>query len=560
MGSGLTIDWGAKPNALDPVTSGYQGAEEGYKLGQQGATIHALQGIDLNDPKSIDSGIGNLVHANAMEQGNALQNLAFTRYLRSQVPAVLDKIKNLGGDDATKSSDTSPSAPDHAMETFTMAKGAADKLLATPAADRPAAFAQIKQGMMQRGIPEAAIDAAGQDLTDAGLQGLSQHYGELLAHAQHQMNPQGDAPGVTPHVSNGWAFKMMGDPELQSSIGFLKGQGLDFSPMIESARSLVAPTVAKQAEIAAAPTLAGIDVAKAVATAGGTEPIDVKRAVETERGTLPYKEALSQAQADISARHELVQIPEIGADGQPTGRVTTYRKDAPLSAGGTGKPVGLAQSPSEAAGKTDDAHVFMTKYTDEANQGAIQADKNSRDQSLAAARMAQSLNPSNLTPWLAKNANTLNGLGIKIAAKDANNLSTYQTLVAQNLKSAIQVYPRNMGEFHAIQNAVADAKSPGDAAALALTETAAIHDIAAQQKQFRLDWAAQNPGKYSERDFQTAWAKQPGANQSVFASPLFRDLKINGKPAVTVYPTYKDGHTYGIFMPGTPQKTVFKVQ
>ncbi len=565
MGDNIAIDWGAGSSMnpegpLGVVKQGYAGAEEGYKLGQQRALIHALQGVDLNSPQSVDAGIGGLVRANAGEQANALQNLSFTRYLRSKVPEVLDQIGKLGSE---SSSAPAPSAPDHAVETFSMAQDAANKLLATPQAERPAAFASIKQDMLKRGIPEPAIDAAGQDLTDGGLQSLSQHYGELLAHAQHQVSgAEGEAPAVTPHVSNGWAANLMGDPGLQGNISFLKGQGLDFSPLIESARALVAPTVAKQAEIAAAPTLAGIDVAKAVATAGGTEPIDVKRAVETKAGTIPYDVALARAQADIGAAHDLVQIPEVDpATGQPTGRVTTYRKDTALSAGDKGKPVGTAQSPAEALGKGQDAQVFMNKYAAEANQPAIQADKSARDQSLAAAHMAQTLNPSNLTPWLAKNANTLNGLGIKIAAKDANNLSTYQTLVAQNLKNGIQVFPRNMGEFHAIQNAVADAKSPGDAAALALTETAAIRDAGAQQKQFRLDWAAQNPGKYSERDFQTAWAQQPGANQSVFASPLFRDLKINGKPAVTIYPRpYKDGHVYGVFMPGTPQKTPFLVK
>jgi hypothetical protein len=314
-------------------------------------------------------------------------------------------------------------------------------------------------------------------------------------------------------------------------------------------------------EIAAAPILAQIAAGTEVAKQEKLIPVDVKRAAGVKAATIPYDVALARAQADIAAQHDVIKVPEIGPDGQPTGRDTVYRKDTALAAGANGKPIGKSQSPGEAGGQADDAHIFMTRYKDEANQQAIQSDINARDQSLAAAHMAQTLNPSNLTPWLAKNANTLNGLGIKIAAKDANNLSTYQTLVAQNLKSAIAVYPKNMGEFHAIQNAVADAKSPGDAAALALTETAAIHDAAQRQKQFRVDWAAQNPGKYSERDFQTAWAKQPGANQSVFASPLFRDLKINGKPAVTVYPQpYTDGHVYGIFMPGTPQKTVFRAR
>ncbi len=566
----IAINWdaGASANPHGPlgvVESAYTGAEKGYELGQKKATLSALQGIDFSDPASIDKGVAATVRTGNAELGSAIQNLAFTRQLRSQLPAMLDKLGKLGADDSTQSSGAeapaSPSAPDHVAETFTMAKDAADKLAATPAADRPAAFAQIKQDMLKRGIPEGAIDAAGQDLSDAGLAALSQHYGELLAHTQHQMSPTGEAPTVTPHASNGWAFKLMGDPELQANIGFMKGQGLDFSPMIESARAMTAPEFAKQAEVRHAAEIAAANKGVEIAGAGPLADIEARKAAEIKALTMPYDIALESAKADIAAKHDFISVPEIGEDGKPTGRAITYRKDTAITAGAGGKPVGKSQSPGEAGGQADDAHIFMAKYRDEANQASIQSDINARDQSLAAAHMAQTLNPSNLTPWLAKNANTLNGLGIKIAAKDANNLSTYQTLVAQNLKSAIAVYPKNMGEFHAIQNAVADAKSPGDAAALALTETAAIHDAAQRQKQFRVDWAAQNPGKYSERDFQTAWAKQPGANQSVFASPLFRDLKINGKPAVTVYPQpYTDGHVYGIFMPGTPQKTPFRVR
>lgn len=551
----IAIDWGAGANqnpqgALGVVNQGYVGAEEGYKLGQQKATIHALQGIDLNDPKSIDAGIGNLVHANAMEQGNALQNLSWTRYLRAQAPAFQEKMAALGGD-KNASSAADPDHIAHAVETYKLAKSAADTLADTPEEDRPAAFATIKADLVKRGVPEEAIDSAGQHLSGDGPKQLSDYYGGLLAHAQGS----GALPDA--HPSTSWSAKLLNDPGLVGQIGYFAKQGLDYSSLLDTAKAVEAPELAKQAEARHAEEIAASGKRVEIAGAGPLAVIDAWKAGKVSDAQLPAALKKAQAEADISAAHGLSIVPVNDASGNPTGRTQQLRTDEALQRAG-----GISQSPADQASDVTDRTAFANNYKEEVNQSAITSDKNSRDESLVAARMAQTLNPSNLTPWIAKNANTLNGLGIKIAAKDANNLQTYQTLVAQNLKSAIQVYPKNMGEFHAIQNAVADAKSPGDAAALALTENAAIHDAAVRYKEFRRDWAAENPNNTSEKAFQTAWSKQPAANQSMFASPVFKDLKFNGKPAVVVVPSAPsdNGRQWGIFMPGTPQATKFRVR
>lgn len=547
--------------------AGYKGAELGYDLGQQGATINALHGIDLNDPNSVNAGVGKLVKANALDQASALSTLNWQRYIRSMAPEVQAKLSALGAPAAEGSSDASAtpadgSAPDskaHVLGTYAAAKSAADQLAALPEDQRPAAFQKIKADLLTRGIPEAAIDSAGQHLAGDGPAQLSAHYGDLISHAN-------DTTGATPmpsHASNNWSMNLLNDPGLVSQIGMLKGQGLDYSSLLDTAKTLAGPTIQKNAEVAAAPILAGIDVAKESALAPVHTAQAVNTAIKTKAGTLPYDIVQARANADIAASHDTIEIPEMGDDGQPTGRTNLYRKDVALRAAAGGQPIGGKPSPNEQEGRNADASLFMKNYASDANQPSIQADKTARDVALAAARLAQSpgINPSNLTDWVAHNANTLNGIGIHIAADKANDLATYKNLVDQNLKNGITVFPRNEVEFHAIANGVANAKMPGDAAALALTETAALRDAAAAYKQYRIDYAAQHPNNFSERAFQTAWAQQPQANQSIFASPVFQSLKFNGKPAVAVMQQpYTDGHTYGVFMPGTVQKTVFRVR
>lgn len=573
-----SIDWNAGSN-LNPggpegvALAGQQGALFGLDLGQRKATIHALQGIDLNSPDSINAGVGNLVKANALEQANALSNLSFTRQLRSQIPALMGQLTGQSSDQpqapAAGAPDQPAADPQHVLDTWKMAKGYADELSSTPEDLRPQAFQQMKADMLKRGIPEAAIDSAGQHLAGDGPAQLSQYYGGLIAHGAHQVaGGQGEAPPMpAAHPSAAWYQNAVENPQIPLAIGYLKSAGLDLTPYLDTAKTLALPGIQKAADLAAAGPIAqataaaqkGVEIAGAPALAN----IEVQKAVATKAGTLPYEVAADKARADIAAGHDLVEVPEIGADGQPTGRTNMYRKDVALNAAAKGGAVGAKPSPNEQEGRNADASLFMKNYASDANQPAIQADKTARDVALAAARLAQApgINPSNLTDWVAHNANTLNGIGVHIAANKANDLATYKNLVDQNLKNGISVFPRNEVEFHAIANGVANAKMPGDAAALALTETAALRDAQAQYKQFRIQYAAQHPNNFSERAFQTAWAQQPQANQSIFASPLFRDLKFNGKPAVAIMQQpYTDGHVYGVFMPGTPQKTVFRVR
>lgn len=577
----FALDWNAGSNMnpqgpLGVVNQSYTGAEEGYKLGQTGAIIHALQGIDLNNPDSVNAGIGSLVKANGLEQAGALNNLQFSRYLRSQLPAWIQQFQDIaagkgpapteGGVSAapgtTSAADQTGQTQDpqaHVLETYTKARDAAQTLADTPEDMRPQAFQKIKQDMLARGVPEEAIDAAGAHLAGDGPKDLVTYYQGLIDHQT------GTAPAMPEaHPSAQWANRMLASPFASILAGVAKGAGIDLTPAIETAKALALPGIQQAAQAQYAGPIEEARQRAQLAVAPAKAGVEVAKQVAIEAGTNPYKAALAQAQADIAAQHDKIEVPEVGKDGQPTGRMVTYRKDIGLNKGATGQPIGISQSPGEQQGQTKDAQLFMDNYKADANQEAIQREKTARDVALAGAHMAQTLNPSNLTGWIGKNANTLNGLGLHIAAKDANNIATYQNIAAQNLKNATTVFPRIRSEMGVITDATANAHTPSDAAALAFTETAALHDQMAAYKQGRIDYAAAHPGEYSERAFQTWWNQQPQANQSIFASPLFRDLKFNGKPAVAVAPPFTSGphagQQWGVFMPGTPNKFAFRVR
>lgn len=492
-------------------------------------------------------------------------------------------------------------------------------------AQRQAALPKLTADLEARGVPDLAIKAATADLSTGALKSLSSHYGDLSAAAQSQIAPPasqggsapqapGAPPTMAPHPTNAWYQNLVNDPRypgLLNAASFLKGKlGIDLTTPYTAAEKLAEPEISRQAEAAHAGEIASAqEGAKAAyagqvaqATAAGTQagnpdivqttihgvPVQMakseflklqdanvpgvgvglspqqeaeQKASGERAGSLPYDVALERAKADIGAGHDFTSIPEVDANGRPTGQMLTYRKDIALSNAGANRPAGVSQSPGAAEGQKNDAAIFMKNYEADANQPAIQNDLKARDMALAGVKLAQSINPGNLTPHAADIMNTLNQLGYKPAGTNANDLSMYQNIVAQNLKDSTAVFPKLHNEFTAVKDASAQITTPGDAAALALTQTAVMHDRAAQYKQFRQQWSQQNPGQYSETQFQNAWAQTPTANQSIFAAPQFQGLKINGKPAVAIDPApFKDGHTYGTFLPGTPHAMDFRVR
>lgn len=265
MADQVNIPWDrGAPTPTSPVDAMQKGLAFGLDYGQKKATISALQGIDINNPDSVNSGITALVRAGATDQANALTGLSINRDLARALPQFMSGLTKLGGKDATSFEPTTVTAPEpaadgqtaitpdhvsHMADTMTQAGAAVDKLLNTPEAGRQAAFADIKKDMLARGVPEAAIDAAGHDLSTPALTQLKEYY---ASHASGMSGATMDAPHAVqpPPTGYEWSKTMLQDPNLLASLGLFKSKfGIDFGPLLDTAKSLAMPGVEAQAKL-----------------------------------------------------------------------------------------------------------------------------------------------------------------------------------------------------------------------------------------------------------------------------------------------------------------------
>ena len=300
----MSVDWQAAPNALQPVTTGQQGATFGLDLGQKLAQVHALQGLDINNPDSINATVSKLAKANAVELGAAVQNLGVARAFYGQVLPHIESM--FGGDQgqppaqpaqpATQSSDqqapADPQAVAQAKQQQIMgeASQAVAKLQATPLADRPAVADQIKQQFLDHGVPEPAVDEALSDLSDAGLAKTAAFYQQHQNFAAQQsgqpVGPQGtatspavgaldgmtapvgqeappaaqggpqtaqadtgqaQAPATAPDHPTGyaWADRLLNNPAMNDpmTLALAKKFGIDMEPILQRAQALEMPYI-----------------------------------------------------------------------------------------------------------------------------------------------------------------------------------------------------------------------------------------------------------------------------------------------------------------------------
>jgi hypothetical protein len=290
-------------NAID---AGNKGALAGYQLGQLKATRGALQGLDINDPASTGAAINSLVRAGSMDQATALMNLNFIRDIRSRVPGIFDQLSHLGttqtsqppapSDQAAPTMDQPASADgtmtadhvQHIADTMSQGVDTLKSIRALPAEQRPAAFAAARDNFVQRGIPEPAIDAIGQDLSDAGLDA---HIAYLGAHGDHfAMQAAGATPSQPPTTAHPtgfeWAKQLETSPQMQLGIAVLKTAGIDLSGLSDTAKALVMPEVQKAADAAyAGPIAEATTAATNVANANpATAPPPFKGAVRDANG------------------------------------------------------------------------------------------------------------------------------------------------------------------------------------------------------------------------------------------------------------------------------------
>jgi len=332
------INWALANTERDPVAAGREGALSGYDLGQRGAVRSALQGLELGNPASVDSALSGLVHAGAFEQATALQNLNFSRMklalgqqgLNAFSGLVRDQTPDQGAAQPAAQADSAQTQPQpqaqaqHAQETAQMAADALAQIKAAPPEFRHAAFAAARQQFINRGVPTEAIDSVGQHLGDANfsdesLDELTDHY---QAHAANFGNAANGQPTteIAPHPVSNWGLTLLNDPVRQQQILGLQMLGLNPESLFANARTVAGPALAGQTATA--------EIGPHVAEKG--------------------------AEAAITANMTPIEVPEVGADGQPTGRTiktTVAQFIRPRDQGGYGgQATGL--SPKESAQQT----------------------------------------------------------------------------------------------------------------------------------------------------------------------------------------------------------------
>lgn len=228
-----------------------------------------------------------------------------------------------------------------------------------------------------------------------------------------------------------------------------------------------------------------------------------------------------------------------------------------LKASGQMPSLGKSQSPGDAEFAHVDAENFG-KEIDSHGASAIIPLQTARTNTEAAIHLAQQINPNAWTPNAAHIAGMINAAtGGKIGATEANNVSTYQALLQQVLRGSFTTFPRLEKEFEVVQKAAANISTPKDAALILLGSQAALADRNLAYSQFVQNWN----GPKSKQAMTQAFLQSPAGQTSIFADPIWRNLTIAGKPAVMVGgKPMPDGHTYGVFRPGTPYAQTFRVQ
>lgn len=298
-------------------------------------------------------------------------------------------------------------------------------------------------------------------------------------------------------------------------------------------------------------------------------------------GELPYAGALSQAEsgghAAGEAPYQVVEIPN--SDGSTTKGVlrvvngqTTFTPIQP-GAGAVAGPGGPDSSNGVAApafnqSQPTNEHTFAehdaAAYSETLSKEASPEIQTHLQIAVATAQQAvhaaMAIDPNLWTPQakaVADFGNALHSLtGLPFDTKKANDLNYYSALIPQVTRGSFATFPRLEKEFELVKDAIPSLKTPRDAAALTFATIAATNQRNLDFAQF----ANSYNGPHSEAALNRAWQTSPLGSRSVFADPIFRQLTIDGKPAVYIPRTPVNGHLWGIFRPGTPNAQPFLVQ
>ena len=256
--SDIPVNWGAAPVPQDYTAA----ALEGAKAGQEQRAISALQGVDLNDPASVNNGMAGLVRSGATDMAKALQEVALQRF---KTQAFISSYNNnpftgpqeqpppataataqgaptqtpSGGAPPQGAWEPTPDQNQHMIGIMTFGKQSADSLLQIqdPVLRKAQADAIEAKAATMGVDPEFAQKALG-DLSDSHLQSLSENWGQWLQHPTFG----GSDPTVTPTIHPVerqfiQAPNRLFDPRVLDFLSKRAQLGIDDKNMIEALKA-----------------------------------------------------------------------------------------------------------------------------------------------------------------------------------------------------------------------------------------------------------------------------------------------------------------------------------
>ena len=252
--SDINVNWGAAPVPQDYTAA----ALEGAKAGQEQRAISALQGIDLNDPASVNNGMAGLVRSGATDMAKALQEVAFQRFknqayvssynspflgAQGQSPATTVLAQTAptqpGGEALPGSGETSPAEHERQIGIMNFGKQSADALLQEKDPTLRKAQADVIEAKAKAmGIPSDFTQSALGDLSDPHLQSLSDNWGQWLEHPSFG----GSNPDVVPTIhpverKYAQAPNRLYDPAVLDSLARRAQLGIDDRNFIEALKA-----------------------------------------------------------------------------------------------------------------------------------------------------------------------------------------------------------------------------------------------------------------------------------------------------------------------------------
>ena len=303
------------------TTPDYAGSiQKGFEQQAAQGGLRALQGIDLNDPDSMNKALQGSIRAGAIDQATALQNLAFTRYkvealqkLPQQIAAAQAYLMG-GGEQPQQSQQPqqpNPEANPKLADFHADAVATAQKLLAT---NDPVEKQSIADDAAARykamGLPEDAIKA---DLGDLSVPHLEQVHDKHLA-AYNASSGQAPAPQQNTYGATNAALNRS-----ERARQFISGGGV--APILMGSALSGVPELAQAFERAAQ---FGAAPAQAALTESATAPIKTAQAVAQAQGLLPTE----------VAKAGLVKQAELSGEQDVKGGTVYDQEDKPITLSG----------------------------------------------------------------------------------------------------------------------------------------------------------------------------------------------------------------------------------